>query len=68
MPVYTAEMYPTSIRNVGVGACNVAAGMALILTPYFSLLVTPCPYLLSATSINLSLHRQRSRITCWWHF
>lgn len=39
MPVYTAEMYPTAIRNAGVGACNVAAGLALILTPYLSLLV-----------------------------
>ncbi|KAH8243832.1 hypothetical protein KR032_010446 [Drosophila birchii] len=38
MPVYTAELYPTPIRNVGVGACNVAAGLALILTPYLSLL------------------------------
>jgi len=40
MPVYTAELYPTPIRNVGVGACNVAAGVALILTPYLSLLVS----------------------------
>lgn len=39
MPVYTAEMYPTTIRNAGVGACNVAAGLALILTPYLSMLV-----------------------------
>lgn len=39
MPVYTAELYPTAIRNVGVGACNLAAGIALILTPYISLLV-----------------------------
>ncbi|KAH8347517.1 hypothetical protein KR059_012009, partial [Drosophila kikkawai] len=38
MPVYTAELYPTPIRNVGVGACNAAAGLALILTPYLSLL------------------------------
>lgn len=39
MPVYTAELYPTAIRNAGVGACNVAAGLALILTPYLSMLV-----------------------------
>lgn len=39
MPTYTAELYPTSIRNIGVGACNVAAGMALILTPALSELV-----------------------------
>lgn len=43
MPVYTAELYPTSIRNVGVGACNVAAGLALILTPYLDILVGDCP-------------------------
>lgn len=39
MPVYTAELYPTAIRNAGVGACNVAAGIALIIVPYLSLLV-----------------------------
>jgi MFS transporter, OCT family, solute carrier family 22 (organic cation transporter), member 4/5 len=39
MPTYTAELYPTSIRNIGVGACNVAAGLALILTPALSELV-----------------------------
>ncbi|XP_055601971.1 organic cation transporter protein isoform X2 [Uranotaenia lowii] len=38
MPVYTAELYPTAIRNVGVGACNMAAGFALVLTPYLSIL------------------------------
>lgn len=40
MPVYTAELYPTAIRNAGVGACNVAAGLALILTPYLEMLVS----------------------------
>lgn len=40
MPVYTAELYPTAIRNAGVGACNVAAGVALIIVPYISLLVS----------------------------
>lgn len=34
MPVLTAELYPTEIRNAGVGACNFAAGFALILVPY----------------------------------
>ncbi|XP_031621225.1 organic cation transporter protein [Contarinia nasturtii] len=38
MPVYTAELYPTAIRNAGVGACNMAAGVALIIVPYLSLL------------------------------
>lgn len=40
MPVYTAELYPTAIRNVGVGASNMAAGLALIITPHLSLLVS----------------------------
>lgn len=39
MPVYTAELYPTAIRNAGVGAGNFAGGAALILVPYISLLV-----------------------------
>lgn len=34
MPVFTAELYPTVIRNLGVGASNVSAGIALILVPY----------------------------------
>lgn len=34
IPVYTAELYPTTIRNIGVGASNVPAGIALMLVPY----------------------------------
>lgn len=34
MPVFTAELYPTTIRNIGVGASNVSAGVALMLVPY----------------------------------
>ncbi|XP_076258162.1 organic cation transporter protein-like isoform X1 [Rhynchophorus ferrugineus] len=34
MPVFTAELYPTIIRNIGVGAANVPAGTALMLVPY----------------------------------
>ncbi|CAH2011448.1 unnamed protein product [Acanthoscelides obtectus] len=34
MPVFTAELYPTTIRNIGVGAANVSAGIALMLVPY----------------------------------
>lgn len=40
MPVYTAELYPTAIRNAGVGACNIAAGLGLIIVPYLSMLVS----------------------------
>lgn len=39
MPVYTAELYPTDIRNAGVGAGNFAGGLALIIVPYLSELV-----------------------------
>lgn len=34
MPVFTAELYPTTIRNIGVGASNVSAGVALMIVPY----------------------------------
>ncbi|XP_017782628.1 PREDICTED: organic cation transporter protein-like isoform X2 [Nicrophorus vespilloides] len=34
MPVFTAELFPTTIRNIGVGASNVSAGMALMIVPY----------------------------------
>lgn len=34
MPVFTAELFPTVIRNLGVGASNVSAGIALMLVPY----------------------------------
>lgn len=34
MPVFTAELYPTTLRNIGVGASNVTAGIALMLVPY----------------------------------
>lgn len=34
MPVFTAELFPTSMRNLGVGASNAPAGVALILVPY----------------------------------
>ncbi|XP_049820741.1 organic cation transporter protein-like isoform X2 [Aethina tumida] len=43
MPVYTAELYPTTIRNIGVGAANVSAGIALILVPYLWELATFFP-------------------------
>ncbi|KAL1464997.1 hypothetical protein WDU94_004595 [Cyamophila willieti] len=34
IPIYTAEMFPTKMRNLGVGASSVPAGVALILIPY----------------------------------
>ncbi|XP_034253034.1 organic cation transporter protein-like isoform X2 [Thrips palmi] len=40
MPVFTAELFPTVVRNVGVGASNVPAGIALMLTPYLWNLAT----------------------------
>lgn len=80
MPVYTAELYPTSIRNVGVGACNVAAGLALILTPYLDILVScrstvsGCRFLLTnpfmwrgkLSTSTVSLDRWKSRSTYSW--
>ncbi|XKL61760.1 hypothetical protein PGB90_001593 [Kerria lacca] len=34
MPVFTAELFPTIIRNLGVGSSNVPAGIALMIVPY----------------------------------
>ncbi|CAG5027924.1 unnamed protein product [Parnassius apollo] len=34
LPIFTAELYPTLIRNLGVGASQVSAGLALICIPY----------------------------------
>lgn len=36
---FTAYQYPTQMRNLGVGAGNFAAGIALIIVPYLWLLV-----------------------------
>ncbi|XP_057654070.1 organic cation transporter protein-like isoform X1 [Diorhabda carinulata] len=38
MPVFAAELYPTTIRNIGVGAANITAGIALMIVPYLWLL------------------------------
>nr|XP_029732438.1 organic cation transporter protein-like [Aedes albopictus] len=38
IPTFTAYQYPTTMRNLGVGAGNFAAGVALIIVPYLWLL------------------------------
>lgn len=40
MPIFTAELYPTLIRNLGVGVSQVAAGLALMCIPYLWELVS----------------------------
>jgi len=40
MPLYTAELFPTVIRNLGVGTSNIPAGIALIMVPYLWNLVS----------------------------
>lgn len=40
MPIFTAELYPTVIRNLGVGASQISAGLALICIPYLWKLVS----------------------------
>lgn len=39
MPIFTVELYPTVVRNLGVGASQIAAGLALICIPYLWRLV-----------------------------
>ncbi|XP_063233832.1 organic cation transporter protein-like isoform X2 [Bacillus rossius redtenbacheri] len=34
MPVFTAELFPTVVRNLGVGSSNLPAGVALMTVPY----------------------------------
>ncbi|XP_071078880.1 solute carrier family 22 member 15-like [Haliotis cracherodii] len=38
LKVYTAEHYPTVIRTLGLGACNIAAGIGSIIAPYMVLM------------------------------
>ncbi|XP_035780826.1 organic cation transporter protein-like [Anopheles albimanus] len=38
IPTFTAYQYPTTMRNLGVGVGNFAAGVALIIVPYLWLL------------------------------
>ncbi|XP_055547162.1 organic cation transporter protein-like [Wyeomyia smithii] len=45
IPTFTAYQYPTTMRNLGVGAGNLAAGIALILVPYLWLLEHSDQYL-----------------------
>lgn len=33
--VYTAELYPTVVRNMGVGVSSMASRLGSILSPYF---------------------------------
>ena len=40
IPTFTAQQYPTVVRNSGIGIGNLAAGIALILVPYMWLLVS----------------------------
>jgi len=62
MPLYTAELFPTVIRNLGVGTSNIPAGIALIMVPYLWNLVSPVNIYLNINcilillSIDYSLH------------
>lgn len=40
LPVFTAELFPTVMRNLGVGSSNMSAGIALMLVPYLWNLVS----------------------------
>lgn len=40
LPIFTAELYPTVIRNLGVGGSQISAGLALICIPYLWQLVS----------------------------
>lgn len=40
LPIFTVELYPTVVRNLGVGASQISAGLALICIPYLWKLVS----------------------------
>lgn len=40
IPTYTAYHYPVYMRNLGIGAGNLAAGFALVFVPYMFLMVS----------------------------
>jgi len=40
--IFTAEQFPTVIRNVALGAASTSARIGGVLTPYFNYLVRMC--------------------------
>lgn len=58
MPVFTAELFPTVVRNLGVGSSNVSAGIALMLVPYLWNLVSTAQTLI--TLVPASGHPKRN--------
>lgn len=40
LPIFTAELYPTVVRNLGVGVSQISSGLGLICIPYLWRLVS----------------------------
>lgn len=49
LPIFTADLYPTVIRNLGVGASQISSGLALICIPYLWELVSLSYYYYSSS-------------------
>lgn len=45
--VYTPEVYPTSMRGIGLGACSGAARIGCMITPFVAMVLMPHSILLS---------------------
>lgn len=45
--VYTPEVYPTSLRAVGVGSCSAMARLGAMVTPYVAQVINLCYLILS---------------------
>lgn len=64
IPTFTAFQYPTILRNLGVGAGNFAAGLALVTVPYLWLLVRSSWLLEEVVFVNLLNFRNIFTYTC----
>lgn len=64
--VYTAELYPTVVRNMGVGVSSTASRLGSILSPYFIYLGESCG---PSASLRVGVEAWTGSNVSWedWH-